>query len=225
MPRRPVLILVLALALGLTSARAQEPYPTPGSETGPVAASQLVLAERLFRMATRTGDPVLLLAAIRLARGVTQRPAVGWDRTTAPEAGIPTGDGLPDPASAAALTMLQGLAADDPDLQDMVYDLDAQLPTGRLPVATVAISGLGGGAEEVWRVPLSGSVAAEIAVIGAPEISLGLTVTDDSGTVVCARPATTDPALCRFVPSRNGFFSVRVGNAGEASGGYRLIGN
>jgi len=222
MPRR----LALILALGLTPAQAQEPNLSPEPRALPDgAASQLVLAQRLFRTATGTGDPVLLLAAIRLARGVTVRPAVGWERTVGDEGEAPEVGGPPDPGSAAALAMLQGLAVDDPDLQDLVYDLDAQLPHGRLPVATVAKSGLGGGAGEEWRLPLSGSVSAEIAVIGDDGSKLGLSVTDDSGAVACSRPATPDPALCRFTPARNGFFRVRVRNEGAGATGYMLIGN
>jgi hypothetical protein len=222
MPRR----LALIVALGLTPAQAQEPNLSPEAQALPGgAASQLVLAHRLFRQATGTGDPVLLLAAIRLARGVAVRPAGRWERSAAGEEEVPQGNGPPDPGSAAALAMLQGLAVDDPDLQDLVYDLDAQLPHGRLPVATVAKSGLGGGAGEEWRLPLSGSVSAEIAVIGDDGSKLGLSVTDDSGAVACARPATTDPALCRFTPARNGFFRVRVRNEGAEATGYMLIGN
>lgn len=217
--------LALILALGLTPARAQEPNLAPAAAALPGTASQLVLAQRLYRKAVGTGDPVLLLAAIRLARSVTIRPAVGWERTAGGEDEPPQGNGPPDPGSAAALAMLQGLAVDDPDLQDLAYDLDAQLPPGRLPVATVARSDLSGGAAEDWRLPLSGSVAAEIAVIGDGGSALGLTVADETGAVVCARPAATDPVLCRFTPARNGFFSVRVSNIGAEANGYLLVGN
>lgn len=217
--------LAVVLSLVLTPAGAEEPNLAPVAEAVPGAAGQLVLAQRLFRQAVGTGDPVLLLAAIRLARGVTVRPAVGWERAAGGESESPVGDGPPDPGSAAALAMLQGLAVDDPDLQDLVYDLDAQLPQGRLPVATTVRSGLSGGAEEEWRLPLSGSVAAEIAVIGDGGSALGLTVTDDSGAVVCARPGSTDPALCRFTPARNGFFNLRVSNTGAAGASYLLVGN
>lgn len=217
--------LVLILALGLSPALAEEANLSPQIETAPGAASQTVLAQRLFLKATASGDPVLLLAAIRLARGVTLRPASGWERTITDEGEATETAGPPDPGSAAALAMLQGLAVDDPDLQDLVYDLDAQVPPGRLPVATVARSGLSGGAQNDWRLPLSGSVAAEIALIGDGSSALGLSVTDETGAVVCARPTMTDPVLCRFTPARNGFFTIRVSNAGAVWNSYLLIGN
>lgn len=226
MPRRVALILWPILAL--SPAVAETPNLSPDVETASGAASQLVLAQRLYRQAETTGDPVLLLAAIRLARGITTRPAPAWQLTGEAEAAPTPGPergGPPDPGSDAALAVLQGLAIDDPNLLDLAYELGAQLPQGRNPVAAVAFGGLDRGAEAVWRLPLSGAVPAELALIGDGGGPLGLTVTDDSGAVICTRPASTDPALCRFTPARNGFFSVRVTNAGPEWNSYRLVGN
>ncbi len=225
---RPALIPALILALGLIPARADAPNLATATGDRPGSAAQLVLAQRIYRQAMDSGDPVLLLAAIRLARGVTRRPAPAWERTTTGEAGPPQGletDGPTDPASPAALAVLHGLAIDNTDLQDLASDLDAQLPHGRLPVATVAKAGLSGGAQDDWRLPLSGAVPAEIALIGEAGTALGLTVTDDTGATVCAVPPTTDSPLCRFTPARNGFFTVQVKNAGAGWSSYQLIGN
>lgn len=226
MPRR--LALFLCPFLGLPPAFAEAPN-LASEEAGALgAASQLVLAQRTYRHAMESGDPVLLLAAIRLARGVTTRPAPGWERLTeaeAPRSPAPERSGPPDPGSASALAVLHGMAIDDPNLQDLAYDLDAQVPHGRLPVVTVAVAGLDGGAVDDWRMPLSGAVPAEIAVLGDGGTPLGLTVTDDTGAVVCTRPPALDPALCRFTPARNGFFSVQVTNAGVEWNSYQLVGN
>jgi hypothetical protein len=218
-------VIPLVLALALAPADAEEANLSSQPEGAPGTASQLVLAQRLFRQASEGGDPVLLLAAIRLARGVALRPALGWERTTVDDGKPPTSDGPPDPSSPAVLAMLQGMAVDDPNLQDLVYDLDAQVPQGRLPIATVARSDLSGGAKEDWRLPLSGSVAVEIALIGDGGTALGLSVTDDTGATVCTRPPALDPALCRFTPASNGFFIVQVVNAGAGRNSYQLVGN
>lgn len=226
MPRR--LVLFLCPFLAFAPAHAEEPNLMAGEAAESGAAAQLVLAQRLYRQASLSGDPVLLLAAIRLARGVTTRPAPGWVRegkAVTPPVPAPENAAAPDPGSDATLDILLGLASDDPDLQDLAYDLRAQLPQSRQPVATVASGGLPGGEGEVWRLPLSGAVAAEIALIGNGVGALGLTVTDESGAVVCAHPASVDPALCRFTPARNGFFQVRVTNAGTEWNSYRLVGN
>ncbi len=226
MPRR--LALFLCPFLGLAPALAEAPNLATEGTGASGAASRLVLAQRTYRHAMESGDPVLLLAAIRLARGVTTRSAPGWERLTeaeAPQAPAPERSGPPDPGSASALAVLHGMAIDDPNLQDLAYDLDAQVPHGRLPVVTVAVAGLDGGAADDWRMPLSGAVPAEIAVLGDGGTPLGLTVTDDTGAVVCTRPPAVDPALCRFTPARNGFFSVQVTNVGTEWNGYLLVGN
>lgn len=226
MPR--AIALFVAISLWSVPARADAPNVVAAQPQGAGAASQLVLSQRLFRRAIRSGDPVLLLAAIRLARGVVKRPAIAWSWTTTGETPAPDAEGSngpADPADAANVATLQGLAIDDPDLQDLVYDLDAQLPAGRLPVATVAEGDLSGGAQDDWRLPLSGSVAAELALIGDGDTSLSLTVADETGAIVCATPATVEPGLCRFVPARNGYFSVRIRNEGRERNRYLLVGN
>lgn len=222
------LALFLCPFLGLAPARAEAPNLAAEGAGISGAASQLALAQRTYRMASASGDPVLLLAAIRLARGVTTRPALGWDRLTESDAlpvPAPERSGPPDPGSDAALAVLHGMAIDDPNLQDLAYDLDAQVPHGRLPVVTVAAATLDGGAADDWRMPLSGATPVEIAVMGDGGTALGLTVTDDTGAVICTRPPTLDPALCQFTPVRNGFFIVRVTNSGAEWNNYQLVGN
>ncbi len=226
MPRR--LALVLCPLLTLAPALADVPNLAQDGPATTGAAAQLVLAQRVFRQAQATGDPVLLLTAIRLARGVTTRLAPGWtlvkEREPLPPE-PPAFDGPPNPGSAESFAILQGLAVDDPDLQDLAYDLTAQVPQTRKPVASIAPGGLGAGNQDEWRMPLSGSAPAEIALLGDGGGPLGLTVTDDTGTVICAHPPSVDPALCRFTPARNGFFTVQVTNAGAEWNSYQLVGN
>ncbi|MCU0904609.1 MAG: hypothetical protein MUE83_12140 [Tabrizicola sp.] len=192
------------------------------------ATARLVIAQRTYLAAMKHGDAVMLLSAIRLARSVTLREPMGWDRTTSGEAAPdqPTGRVAPaDPAGPETLAIVQALAGEDPSLQDLVYDLDAQRP--HRPRATVsrASAELAGGQSDAWRIALSGLVPAEIGVIGDGDSPLGLTVTDETGAIICARAPDPDPALCRFTPARNGFFQVTVANAGKALNSYHLLGN
>lgn len=222
------LALLLCPLLSLSPAHAEGPNLAPDSPATRGAATQLVLAHRLYRQAEATGDPVLLLAAIRLARGVTTRPAPGWERSVTadpPPIPAPERGGPPNPGSEAALAVLQGLALDDPNLLDLAYDLGAQVPQGRLPVATVALGGLGSDAEDSWTLPLSGAAPAEVALIGDGGGSIGLTIIDDTGALICTHPPSLLPALCRFTPARNGFFTVQVINTGREWNSYQLVGN
>ncbi len=221
-------ILALLLALFPAATRAEDANLTTNATGAAGSATRLVLAQRAYEQALDSGDTILLLAAIRLARGVSLRAPTVWEKAT-------TGDALadgpkgrtaaPDPAGDQAIQIVQGLAGEDPDLQDLVYDLDAQLPQGDVETAVVALSKLGGGQVDSWRMPLSGSVLSEIGLIGDGDSPLALSVTDEAGNAVCTLPPGLAPALCRFTPARNGFFVVTVQNAGAAENSYRLIGN
>ena len=221
---RPFLLIACLAA----PVRAEEANLSADPKGPPGSAAQLILAQRAYAAAMTTGEVLPLLAAIHLARAVTLRPATGWEKTTTGEAlaDAPSGRaGVPDPAGPAALTIAQNLAGENPDLQDLVFDLDAQVPRGKARTAIEARSDLAPGQTDDWRLPLFGEVAAELALIGDGDGPLGLTVRDESGATVCAVPATTGPVLCGFTPARNGFFVVSVTNTGRTVNSYRLIGN
>lgn len=220
---------ILATLLATASPSAADPANVAPARSGTDgAAGRIVLAQQTYQAAMQQGDTILLLAAIRLARSVTVRQPTGWAKTTE---GKPAADPVagraaaPDPASPQVLAIAQALAGEDYALQDIVYDLDAQRPHGRLPTAIKAMSDLAGGQTDTWRIALFGDVAAELGLIGDGDTTLDLTVTDDSGNVVCALPPGTTPALCRFTPARNGFFSVRIRNHGEVLNSYQLVGS
>jgi hypothetical protein len=218
-------VLVLAVAFAVPAlAEAPNLSQDPRGAQGSVA--RVVLAHRTHQAALAQGDAVLLLAALRLARSVTLRSPTSWLKS--PEGSSDNAAPVPadatDPGGAVALAILQGMAADDPDLQDLVYDLDAQVPHPRQGTAAEARSALDAGQADSWRIPLDGQLPAEIALIGDGDSALSMTVTDDGGAVVCARAPGTAAMLCSFTPARNGFFTVEVRNTGPAQTGYRLLG-
>lgn len=221
----PILAVFLVLAGPATADPANVGLAQSGT-AGP--AGRIVLAQTTYQLAMERGDPVLLLSAIRLARSVIVRPATNWTKTTegdSPADVVVGRSAAPDPASPQVLAIAQALAGEDYTLQDIVYDLDAQRPHVRLPTAIRATADLAGGQTDSWRIALSGDVPAEIGVIGDGDGALGLTVTDDGGSIVCALPPGVAPALCRFTPARNGFFSVAVSNHGAVLNSYQLIGS
>jgi hypothetical protein len=222
---RPLALILMLLAAPV---RAEEPNLSTNPQGTRGSAAQLVLAQRAYTAALASGDALPLLTAIRLARGVTLRPATGWERTTtgdAPADAPPGRAAAPDPASEAALTIVRNLAGEDPDLQDLVFDLDAQLPQGRPHIVVEARADLAPGQADDWRLPLFGEVAAEIGMIGDGDGALQMTVRDEGGNTVCAHPSTTEAVLCQLTPARNGFFIVSITNPGATVNSYRLIGN
>ena len=222
------LLIPFALAAAPAPARADEANLSKAANDSLGAVSRLIVAQRGYEMALKSGDAILLLVSIRLARGVVLRSPVAWERQTEGEAPAdqPKGkDAAPDPASSAALVIVQNFAGDDPDLQDLVYDLDAQLPQSRKETAVAIAADLGVGQVDHWRLPLFGEVPAEIGLIGDGDGPLSLTILDDAGLPVCRVPESPDPGFCAFTPARNGFFTVTVENLGNAENRYRLLGN
>jgi len=227
--KMPCRSAALVLAIGLASTAGAEEANLSGNPLGPAgAATRLVLADALWRQGLVGGDALYLLSAIRLARSVALQPAAGWERTREGKAmpdAPPGRDGAPDPASDAALAILRNLAEENPALQDLVYDLDAQIPRQAAATAVFATADLAPGQTDTWRIVLFGEVAAELALIGDGDSRLGLTLRDDSGAVICATPLSPDPALCRLTPAENGFFTLTVQGNGAAVNSYRLIAN
>lgn len=222
---RFAVLLTLASAMPL---QAEEPNLSLQSEGADGAAARYVLAQRVYEAAVATGDVVLLVAAIRLGRSVSFRTPTSWVKTTAGEAvpDQPEGKGLAvEPSGPDAVEIARSFAAEDPGLQDLVFGIDAQRPQGRAETGTMAVSDLGGGQSDRWRMPLFGELTAEIALIGDGDAPLALTVSDEAGQIVCTHPPGIDPALCRFTPARNGFFTVEVRNGGSTINSYRLVGN
>lgn len=222
------LLILGALIVAGPSVLAEEANLSQAPNAAPGAVSQLIAAQLGYEMALKSGEPVLLLVSVRLARSVVLRPPTLWDRATegdAPEDQPKGKKGAPDPASSAAVVIVQTFAGDDPNLQDLVYDLDAQLPQGRKETAVAADASLGAGQIDRWRMPLSGEVPAEIGLIGDGDGPLSLTITDETDALICALPASVEPSLCRFTPARNGFFTVTIRNEGTAENSYRLLAN
>lgn len=221
-------VALIFLCLTSASALAEEANLSQTEEGRPGAVAHLITAQRGYEMALKSGDPILLLASVRLARGVVLRAPTAWEKVTEGEAPAdpPNGkEGAPDPASATAAVIVQNFAGDDPNLQDYVYDLDAQLPNSRKETSIAADAGLGSGQRDIWRMPLSGAVPAEVGLIGDGDTSLSLTITDEAGLPVCALPPSPEPGLCAFTPARNGFFTVTIENTGAAENTYRLLSN
>lgn len=225
MSRLLPLLVIAVLALPVL---AEEPNLSATPHADPGSAAQLILAQQTYLSAIASGEIRPLLTAIQLAREVTLRPATGWERTTTGDAPDDPAVGPsqpPDPASEAALTIARNLAGDDPDLQDLVWDLDAQLPVQRTLTAVEVRAELAPGQTDEWRLPLFGEVAAEIGLIGDGTGALQMTVRDDGGATVCSHPPGPQPVICRLTPARNGFFTVEIIGLGDRASAYRLIGN
>jgi hypothetical protein len=220
--------LPLILALLATPALAEDANLSANPHGAPGPAATLAMAHKLYDTALRDSGTTTLLTAIRLARSITVRPAAGWKKETTGTArpDQPQGSAAaPNPAGPEAITLARALAGEDPTLKDLVYDLDAQLPRGRIASAATTKSDLPAGQTDLWTIAFFGESYAELALVGDGDSNLDLVITDAASNMICADLSATDLAFCDFVPARNGFFTVTITNHGNAVNSYTLISN
>lgn len=213
-----------ALLLALTPAFAQDDGPnidpTAQAASGPVAL--VLLAHDLHALGLARGDALTILAAARLAAGVTLAPV---DR--APTEGTPTG-AAPGPAPVDAARMLadaRALAGEDELLADLVDEAQAEATLAARATVSASRATLGPGESADWQVAFFGAVNAEVAVVGDGPANLDLTVTDEKGTLVCTGSGALPRAYCDVVPRWNGYFTLTVQNRADSPAAFTLLTN
>jgi hypothetical protein len=219
-----VLRAAITLLLSLTPAQAQEEGPNidPAAQAEPGPVALVMLAHDLHAIGVARGDALTVLAAARLAAGVTLTSV-----ERAPVKGA-AAEADPGPAPVDAARMLadaRALAGEDELLSDLVDE--AQAEAAQAARATVSASGatLGPGESADWQVAFFGAVNAEVAVLGDGPANLDLTVTDEKGTLVCTGSSTLPRAYCDVVPRWNGYFTLTVQNRSDTPAAFTLLTN
>lgn len=211
---------LLHLALFLLAplpAAAQEAQADRRADTGAVA--QALFAQDLLDLGLARKDPAAVLAAARLAAGIS---ATDTDRI--PD---PPGDAVPPthPDADFMFTAARALSQQDDLLTDLVARTAAERPG--LPTRSVIRSsrGIAGGAAQVYQLPFFADAMAEVGLLGDGKGNLDLSVTTADGTPVCLDSAPGDRALCTFIPSENAGFQITVTNRSETAASYSLLTN
>ena len=211
---------LLHLALFLLAplpAAAQESQADTRADTGAVA--QALFAQDLLDLGLARKDPAAVLAAARLAAGISPT-----DTDRIPD---PPGDAVPPtrPDADFMFTAARALSQQDDLLTDLVARTAAERPG--LPTRSVIRSsrGIAGGAAQVYQLPFFADAMAEVGLLGDGTANLDLTVTTADGTPVCLDTAPGDRALCTFTPSENAGFQVTVTNRSDTAASYSLLTN
>jgi hypothetical protein len=211
---------LLHLALFLLAplpAAAQEAQADRRADTGAVA--QALFAQDLLDLGLARKDPAAVLAAARLAAGIS---ATDTDRIP-----VPPGDAVPPthPDADFMFTAARALSQQDDLLTDLVARTAAERPG--LPTRSVIRSsrGIAGGAAQVYQLPFFADAMAEVGLLGDGKGNLDLSVTTADGTPVCLDSAPGDRALCTFTPSENAGFQITVTNRSETAASYSLLTN
>lgn len=223
---RPLILAALAATLALPALSEEKPAnlaPTAAGSAGAVA--QMDLAQRLYAVGLAQKDPLVVLAAARLAAGVALKETDRAKETTGTEpAEIAEGAEVPVDA-AAMLASARELAGEDEVLAGLIDDAEVEGTRGRIGGATSTLSRLPPGMTDIWEVPFYGNAFAEIGVVGDGDANLDVLVTDENDNTICFDISGSDKVYCDFTPAWNGYFKVKVQNTGSARNSYYLMTN
>lgn len=217
-------------ASGAVAAGTAGPNAVPASEADDDGEGsplgRLVLAQDLFQLARRGRDPVLALAALRLAAAVG---SVELARAPVEEvAGRPsrkTGSlGPPEVPEMAALA--RQLADGDAALLRLVAE--AEQPArdrGRLAGPALTRARIEAGARIAYAGPettFRGGEPAQILLTGDGDADLDLLVLDDAGNEVCRSSGPADREYCHWIPRWTGRFRIVIINLGSVWSDFAL---
>jgi hypothetical protein len=192
---------------------------------GPVA--RLAAAYELFAKGRSQGDPILVIAAARLAAAVptrsVKRDAQQVGGIDSKQSGATNPPNIGDMIKAA-----RDLAGSDRALNAIIDDVEATRPKGRTRGpgrAHGAVKAMGKavftGKDTVFR----GGEVAEIAVVGDGDTNLDLHVFDELNNEICSSTKYTDREYCRWTPKWTGPFRIEVRNRSPLASKFTITVN
>lgn len=238
---RPALIgLTLAIGLAATPALAEEGLnvdPKVTAETrSPV--EQMALAQQLYAYGLEDEDPMLIIAAARLAAGVPSEE-VELETTDIPEpddgtkaeekakadAKTAKGSDTPPPDLSAMIAKGRELAGDQKSLQAMLDDIEATKAKGVVSGPKVHSRAIGPrirvryyGRTTTYR----GGRRATVSLAGNGATNLDLYVYDENGNLICKSTRGWDRESCAWSPRWTGPFKIYVVNRGYRTNFYKI---
>lgn len=217
MPRLlPRLMTTAALTLGLMAA------PAMAARS---AAKTAALSAELFLAGIEAEDPLLVLAAAKLRKGLVldeTRRSPDKDMA-APDEDL--GDAAPvgwEEILKAAVAM----APEDEILQMLAEDLRAERSKGVKSGQLYSITSIrDGGTDTYPPIVYRGSEYADVYIEGKNGTNLDLFVYDAHSRLVCSDTDISAIAHCGWTPAEEAAFTVVVKNRGRGATGYSLITN
>ena len=201
--------LAVCLTLAALPALAEGPSPVKVAE----------LSARLYAAGMAAGDPVLVLSAAKLRKTLT--PVAGGRAAVDGTVGEGSPLGWEEMLASA-----EALAADNPDLLDLIDDAMVEMFKG---VASGPVYNIGrlanGGGDTYPPIEFRGGEYAEVYVEARAATNLNLTVRDDKGRLVCSDTDISHIAYCGWTPASGGTFTLKVENKGPAAAPYALMTN
>ena len=220
----------VSLLATVAAAQTAAPAPAAAAQTGENIARdakkpteqtvrQLQLAEELAAYGRTNKDPLSLIVAAQIRKGV---PAKVVER--APEgapadavAKAPAGDSID-----ALLKEATDLSKNDKTVVALANDVKSSATKGRVGGASISYGQITGNTDHNIKSSFQGGRFAEVALAGVSSSLFVLEIRDQNGNLICRDSA---PAYCSFNPIWTGPFTMKVRNLGSGLAHYKLATN
>ena len=204
--RRLLALCVISLAL-------------PAWAEGPSPVKLAELSARLYAAGMGARDPLLVLSAARLRKGLALVPA---DRAAVDGvAGSSAPLGWEEMLASAA-----ELAAGDEVVLGLIEDARVEASKGVASGPVYNIGSLGNGKGDTYPpIEFRGGEYAEVYVEAKAATNLNLAIYDDKGRLVCSDTDISHIAYCGWTPASPGSFTLKVDNTGPVGADYALMTN
>lgn len=204
--RRFIAVCVISLAL-------------PAWAEGPSPVKVAELSARLYAAGMAAGDPLLVLSAAKLRKGMA--PVVGERAAVGGTAGQGAPLGWEEMLASAA-----ELAAGDEAVLGLIEDARVETTKGVASGPVYNIGSLGNGKGDTYPpIEFRGGEYAEVYVEAKAAANLNLRVYDDMGRLVCSDTDISHIAYCGWTPANAGTFTLEVENKGPSAADYALMTN
>lgn len=191
----------------------------PAWAEGPSPVKVAELSARLYAVGMAAGDPVLVLSAAKLRKGLA--PVAGDRAAVDGVAGSGTPLGWKEMLAEAT-----ALAGDDPVLLGLIEDAQVEANKGVASGPVYNIGSLGNGKGDTYPpIEFRGGEYAEVYVEAKAATNLNLWVYDDKGRLVCSDTDISHIAYCGWTPASPGTFTLKVDNKGPVGADYALMTN
>ncbi len=216
---------LIALAAPLAAQDKSGRNLDPAGTGAPAGPAKFAIAQTLYAIGMANQDPLTVMAAAKLAAGVTLTDVEREVERTG--AAVDGGTDAADaPKGAAAMFAdAKALAGEDETLVGLIEDAEAERARGRIGGASRTASDLPGGQSDLFKVPFYGNAYAEVAVVGDGDSPLSVLITDENKNTICAVTGWPDRISCSFTPAWNGYFQIAVQNTGPGTNSYYLLTN
>ena len=202
--------LLAAALMGLT-------LPALAETASPVKIAEM--SARLYAAGVEAGDPLLILSAARMRKGLA--PVTG-DRAAVD--GV-AGDGTPL-GWEEMLASAKALADGDEALLGLIEDARVEATKGVASGPVYNIGQLGNGKGDTYPpIEFRGGEYAEVYVEAKAAVNLNLAIYDDKGRLVCSDTDISHIAYCGWTPAAAGSFTLKVENKGPMGADYALMTN